>query len=218
MKNLIDLLKRARHSIIPLGTLILAMLAQPALAVNLTFAPSCSDPADRQAIQSAVNRAATWANDGYVLVRDNEAVLRNNAPNAYRDWFGNFSDHRYQRVLAVLDGVRFKLNSDSTLLAHCRVDPADPCDQNGDIAATDARVRGDFQMWFCNEFFALPANLGHDTQAGSVVHEMTHSIGNTEDIPGAYGTAAAANLAIHQPDQAVDNADNYEYFLEQLYD
>jgi peptidyl-Lys metalloendopeptidase len=47
---------------------------------------------------------------------------------------------------------------------------------------------------------------------------MTHSIGNTEDIDGAYGVAAAANLAIHQPGQAVDNADNYEYFLEQLYD
>jgi hypothetical protein len=106
-----------------------ALLAQPALAVNLAFAPSCNNLADRQAIQNAVNRATTWSHNGFELVRNNEMALRQNAPSVYRDWFGAFNLQRYQRVLAVLDGVRFKLNSDSTMLAHCRVDPAPPCDE-----------------------------------------------------------------------------------------
>lgn len=200
------------------GLALLLALAQPAMAVNIVYDGSCANGPDRLAVANAVARATTWANDAYNLVNNNEQALRNNPPSPYLTWFGAFEQGRYQRVRGVLDGVRFKLNSDSTLTAYCRIDPAAPCDDAGDIAATDARVRGDFNVWFCNAFFALPANVGFDTQAGSVLHEMTHSIGNAEDIPGGYGPANAANLATNTPARAVDNADNYEFFVEQLYD
>ena len=200
------------------GLALLLALAQPAMAVNIVYDGSCANGPDRLAVANAVARATTWANDAYNEVNNNEQALRNNPPSPYLSWFGTFEQCRYQRVRGVLDGVRFKLNSDSTLTAYCRIDPAAPCDDAGDIAATDARVRGDFNVWFCHDFFALHANVGFDTQAGSVLHEMTHSIGNTEDIPGAYGTAGAGNLATQAPARAVDNADNYEFFVEQLYD
>lgn len=200
------------------GLALLLALAQPAMAVNVVYDASCVSAPDRLAVANAVTRATTWANDAYNLVNNNEQALRNNPPSAYLTWFGTFEQGRYQRVRGVLDGVRFKLNSDSTLTAYCRIDPAAPCDEQGDIAATNARVRGDFDVWFCNAFFALHANEGFDTQAGSVLHEMTHSIGNTEDIPGGYSPPNAANLATNSPGSAVDNADNYEFFVEQLYD
>ncbi|MFP6797688.1 MAG: M35 family metallo-endopeptidase [Pseudomonas sp.] len=200
------------------GLALLLALAQPAMAVNIVYDGSCANGPDRLAVANAVARATTWANDAYNEVNNNEQALRNNPPSPYLSWFGTFEQDRYQRVRGVLDGVRFKLNSDSTMTAYCRIDPAAPCDDAGDIAATDARVRGDFNVWFCHDFFALHANVGFDTQAGSVLHEMTHSIGNTEDIPGAYGTDGAGNLATQAPARAVDNADNYEFFVEQLYD
>lgn len=192
-------------------------LTQPALAINVVFDPSCNSQADRTAIANAVALATNWAGGAYHLVNNNEQQLSANPPSAYRNWFGAFDQARYQRVRAVLDGVRYKLASGHSLTAYCRIDPAPPCDDDGDIAATHINVRGDVQAWFCTEFFTLHPNAGFDTQAGSVVHEMSHSIGHTVDVLGAYGTQGAATLAAQQPSRAVENADNYEYFVEELF-
>ncbi len=196
----------------------LGALAQSALAINVAFDGSCATQADRTAVSNAVAVATTWSSNAYNQVNNNEAAFRNNQNLAYRTWFGTFNQDRYQRVRAVLDGVRFKLNSGSTLTAYCRVNPNDPCDAAGDIAATFVNVRGDVEAWFCTAFFALPPRVGFDTQAGSVVHELTHSIGHTDDIAGGYGVAGAQNLAANRPSDAVENADNYEYYAEDLYD
>ncbi|MEY9330434.1 peptidyl-Lys metalloendopeptidase [Pseudomonas protegens] len=196
----------------------LGALAQSALAINVAFDGSCATQADRTAVSNAVAVATTWSTNAYNQVNNNEATFRRNQDLAYRTWFGTFSQDRYQRVRAVLDGVRFKLNSGNTLTAYCRVNPNDPCDAPGDIAATYVNARGDVQAWFCTAFFALPPRVGFDTQAGTVVHELTHSIGHTTDIPGAYGVAGSQNLGANRPSDAVENADNYEYYVEDLYD
>lgn len=196
----------------------LSAAAQSALAINVAFDASCSTQADRTAVSNAVAVATTWSNDAYNRVNNNEAVFRRNGDPVYQTWFGVFSQDRYQRVRAVLDGVRFKLNSGNTLTARCRTNPVDPCDSADVIAATYVNARGDIEAWFCTAFFALPPRVGFDTQAGSVVHELTHSIGHTADIPGGYGPVGARDLATDHPDQAVENADNYEYYEEQMYD
>ncbi|MFK3791826.1 M35 family metallo-endopeptidase [Pseudomonas piscis] len=64
----------------------------------------------------------------------------------------------------------------------------------------------------------MPPRVGFDTQAGSVVHELTHSIGHTADIPVGYGPVGARDLATDHPGRAVENADNYEYYEEQMHD
>jgi hypothetical protein len=66
-------------------------------------------------------------------------------------------------------------------------------------------------VWLCGAFWSAPAT-GIDSQAGTLVHEMSHAVGHTSDHQ--YGTANAQNLANTNPDQAVDNADNFEYFAE----
>lgn len=196
----------------------MSTLAQSALAINVEFDGSCATEADRTAVRNAVTVATTWSNDAYNRVNNNEAIFRRNEDPVYQTWFGVFSQDRYQRVRAVLDGVRYKLNSGNTLTARCRTNPVDPCDSAGVIAATYENARGDIEAWFCTAFFVLPPRVGFDTQAGSVVHELTHSIGHTDDIPGGYGPVGARNLATNHPDEAVDNADNYEYYEEQMYD
>jgi len=55
---------------------------------------------------------------------------------------------------------------------------------------------------------------GTDSQAGALGHEMSHfrSVGGTDDH--VYGANPSKDLANSSPDRALDNADNFEYYLE----
>jgi peptidyl-Lys metalloendopeptidase len=50
--------------------------------------------------------------------------------------------------------------------------------------------------------------------SGVLIHEFTHfsAIGRTWDIDD--GVEASLHLAIHNSEQAIDNADSHEYFAE----
>ncbi|PIL23275.1 hypothetical protein GSI_14585 [Ganoderma sinense ZZ0214-1] len=65
----------------------------------------------------------------------------------------------------------------------------------------------------CGLFWAAPL-FGTDSQAGILVHEASHFTvnGGTQDY--AYGQPEAQTLAKSNPEQAVMNADNHEYFAE----
>ena len=67
------------------------------------------------------------------------------------------------------------------------------------------------QIWLGPAFFSAPW-VGIDSKPGTIVHEVSHLALLTGDH--VYGEAAAIGLAANQPDVAVQNADNYEYFAE----
>jgi peptidyl-Lys metalloendopeptidase len=70
-----------------------------------------------------------------------------------------------------------------------------------------------YKIYLCGAFWAAPLT-GTDSKAGTLIHEMSHFdvVANTDDY--AYGQTAARNLAASNPDQAIRNADNHEYFAE----
>jgi len=70
-----------------------------------------------------------------------------------------------------------------------------------------------YTIYLCKVFWTAPAQ-GTDSKAGTLIHEMSHFtvVAGTDDW--AYGQTAAKNLAISNPTNAVDNADNHEYFAE----
>jgi peptidyl-Lys metalloendopeptidase len=70
---------------------------------------------------------------------------------------------------------------------------------------------GPVEIWFGPLFWRAPMT-GTDSKAGTVIHELSHELGVTQDH--VYGTAAASALALSNPDLAIHNADNYEYFAE----
>jgi peptidyl-Lys metalloendopeptidase len=70
---------------------------------------------------------------------------------------------------------------------------------------------GPVEIWFGPLFWSAPA-VGKDSQAGTVVHEVSHEVWATQDH--TYGTKNAKQLAMQIPALATDNADNYEYFAE----
>jgi len=63
------------------------------------------------------------------------------------------------------------------------------------------------------EFGKAPIS-GYDSTTGTLAHEISHykSVGNTEDH--VYGQVGATSLAKKDSDKAINNADNFQYFVE----
>ena len=66
-------------------------------------------------------------------------------------------------------------------------------------------------VYFCNSYFSAPT-IGSNSKMGTVVHEMTHAVSDTDDME--YGEEDCQQLARDSPRDAINNADNYEYFAE----
>jgi peptidyl-Lys metalloendopeptidase len=62
-------------------------------------------------------------------------------------------------------------------------------------------------------YWSAPAT-GTDSQAGTLIHEMSHFtvVAGTDDL--ADGQTAAEALATSDPDSAIRNADSHGYFAE----
>ena len=125
--------------------------------------------------------------------------MANNA--RYKEWFGAHTATRFNQVKAVLTKIRDRMKT-----VTFTYDLSGSGCQSGWYAYTH---KGDTTIWFCGQFWAAPAT-GTDSKAGTMVHEHSHSDAKTDDV--TYGTANARSLAISNPNQAVKNADNYEYF------
>jgi len=75
-------------------------------------------------------------------------------------------------------------------------------------------------IWMGKAFFTKSSIYGFDSMAGVVIHELSHTICDTDDevYPGTttecYGEDLCQRLALNYPEKAVNNADNYEFFCE----
>ena len=69
---------------------------------------------------------------------------------------------------------------------------------------------------FLGEAFANAPDMGSNSRAGTLAHEISHFtvIAGTNDY--AYGEKDCSALALADPERALNNADNYEFFLEKL--
>lgn len=115
-------------------------------------------------------------------------------------WFGTNEPRkirdRYQRIRNMLDRPR-------TLVLACEERNCDH-DLFGYAQGNSISV--------CPDFFASDRNSGYDSQAGTLIHEFSHSYADTDDH--AYGTGDARILAHEHPEQALSNADSYQYLFE----
>jgi peptidyl-Lys metalloendopeptidase len=202
------------------GIFLVAVVAtligqSPALAVDIVFDPSCSRQQE-QAVRSAFDRATERSQATYRDLNRPWGEWTNAQKAAYLTWFGPYDAKRMTRVAAVLDSIRSQLSSDVVVYnVQCMI-PYDPATGDGclpgDFALVTPNQRFQQSMLFCDAFFGGQPYGGYDTQWGSVLHEVTHSAANTEDH--SYSPRHARNLT---PSEKVDNADNYEYFFENLY-
>jgi peptidyl-Lys metalloendopeptidase len=123
---------------------------------------------------------------------------------AYKTWFGRYTASRYSTAMQIYANV-YTVFSDYTVTFHCDCDEED----------TYAYVYPDqpFEIYLCGLFWDSPT-IGTDSQAGTLIHETSHFdiVAGTDDY--VYGQSACKKLASKDPNRAVFNADNYEYFAE----
>lgn len=190
-----------------------ALLSSDSITVELTPPPetraarvpayfSCSVNQQSElvlALQATEEITNVARNDLASLVGD----ARLNSPR-YRNWFGEYSSERFQTVLNTF-------NSASNVLANERIEFDCRCDEAGLYAYVFPS--DPYRIYPCPNFWAATLT-GTDSRAGTVLHELTHfpSINGTDDFE--YGKTSVALLASTNPDQAVNNADSYEYFAE----
>ncbi len=137
--------------------------------------------------------------DGFHLCETALSGLANNPQ--YKEWFGAYTVARSNKVKTVLTKIRDRMKT-----VAFTYDLSGAGCKSGWFAYTH---KGDTTIWFCGAFWSAPAT-GTDSKAGTVVHEHSHSDANTDDV--TYGQPNARALATNNPDRAVQNADNYEFF------
>jgi peptidyl-Lys metalloendopeptidase len=123
----------------------------------------------------------------------------------YTTWFGAYTSSRYntaQQHFTNIDAALDQNNGQITI--NCG------CNQNYYAYVYPNQP---YQIYVCRVFWSAPLT-GTDSKAGTLIHETSHfnNVASTDDI--VYGQSAAKNLAASDPDGALNNADNHEYFAE----
>jgi peptidyl-Lys metalloendopeptidase len=123
----------------------------------------------------------------------------------YTTWFGAYTSSRYgtaSQHFAAIDSAMDQSGGQVTI--NCG------CNQNYYAYVYPTKP---YEIFVCKVFWTAPL-AGTDSKGGTLIHEMSHFnvVAGTNDW--VYGQSGAKNLAITNPTNAVDNADNHEYFAE----
>ena len=128
----------------------------------------------------------------------------------YTTWFG-IADTKRQKI--VTDGFTkihdaFENKNISFNCGTCKSDT----DMYESVYAY-VYPKAEYQVYLCGAFWKS-STTGTDTQAGTLIHEVSHFtvVAGTNDY--AYGQTDAQKLAKNSPEKAVNNAENYDYFAE----
>ncbi|MGC0154726.1 M35 family metallo-endopeptidase [Chromobacterium vaccinii] len=172
-------------------------LARSAVS-GVTYAGNCSVTQQNQS-RDGVTAAGSMADDANAYL--------NGTPSStprYVTWFGKYSQANwstakahYVKIKDALDTKPIKLDCSCTDGGtYAYVYPSQP-----------------YTVYLCGAFWTAPTK-GTDSKGGTLVHELSHFtvVAGTQDH--VYGQAGAKNLAKSSPSQALDNADNHEYFAE----
>lgn len=139
----------------------------------------------------------------YALGSRNYLSGMNSGTSRYTTWFGAFTQSRYNTVQSHFNAIYGAWNT-AGVTFDCK------CKQNYYAYVYPDRP---YNIYLCKVFWTAPLS-GTDSKAGTLIHEMSHfnGVASTDDY--IYGQTGAKDLAITDPDKAINNADNHEYFAE----
>ena len=191
-----------------IATLALWGFATPAAAQTFE---ACS-PHQAEVAGSALRQAKDLTLKAASLVGDTPE---------YERWFGRYSPSNAETVRGNLKRLVGAIR-DGGIRVRCETTGANGCGP-GEYA----RVFPDqhYVLRVCPGFFGLPALTALEpgtpesddgTREGTIVHELSHftRVGATEDH--CYSRTACSRMAGHDPVRAIENADSYQYFTEDV--
>ncbi len=150
------------------------------------------------ALSQTENLSKTARND----LTNAPASLRSNAPRS-TEWFGSYNESYYSKAISNFEKI-YSAASGKTIGFDCS------CTES---SYAYVHANDPYNIYLCNAFWNAPLT-GTDSQAGTIIHELSHFtvVASTDDY--VYGQSGARNLADTNPALAVRNADNHEYFAE----
>jgi peptidyl-Lys metalloendopeptidase len=169
---------------------------QPLGVTGSTSFTSCTTTQQND-LKAARTQASTYSIDALAYLNSNKTGSR------YTTWFGIFDTGRYATakshfgaITGAMDTAAVSFDCKCKKAYYAYVYPNQP-----------------YKIYLCKVFWTAPLT-GTDSKAGTLIHEMSHFtvVAGTDDF--VYGQAGAKNLAITNPNNAVFNADNHEYFAE----
>jgi peptidyl-Lys metalloendopeptidase len=148
-------------------------------------------------VAAARNNAATYATDALNYLISGSTGAR------YVTWFGAYTSTRYNTAKSHFTNIKSAMDTASVNF---------DCGCKKQYYAY-VYANQPYNIYLCRIFWQAPAT-GTDSKAGTLIHEMSHFtvVAGTDDW--VYGQSGAKNLAISDPNKAVDNADSHEYFAE----
>jgi peptidyl-Lys metalloendopeptidase len=161
---------------------------------------------NRQGIlNNALTEAEKIANESRLALRDLPENRRATA-SRYQEWFGNYDKQHYDKVINDFEKIWDAL-ANKTITFNCSFTGCDP-NWYAYVQATNP-----YEIFLCNLFWSARLK-GTDSQAGTLIHEISHFnvVAGTSDI--VYGQANCRQLAISKPSDVINNADSHEYFAE----
>ncbi|KAG7086416.1 hypothetical protein E1B28_002371 [Marasmius oreades] len=158
---------------------------------------SCSSSEQSQ-VASAANQAASYANAASSYVNSHTSSTPR-----FVEWFGTFTAAHHTTVASHYTNIKGYSFTGNTY--DCS------CNEAGTYAFVNLNEFGVIHL--CPVFWEAPLS-GTDSKGGTLIHESSHftQIAGTDDH--VYGQSGARALAESNPTQAIDNADNHEYFAE----
>ena len=172
----------------------------PSIGATSVTNPGCSTGQETD-LAAALAAANVYATEAVEYFSDNRAGAR------YQTWFGTYSATRWPTVRSHVQALASVTGGTGV-----RFTCGDPLCGSGGVFAF-VYPTNPYMVYVCGGFWSA-ALTGTDSRAGTLIHEITHFtvVAGTDDY--AYGQSAAMALAVSNANQAVDNADNYEYFAE----
>lgn len=180
-------------------------------------------PTAAQAYPGCDDRQITLLKDALRGAKDltlKAAVSVGDTPE-YTRWFGTYSDDNAERVRASLKSVMTVLRG-GTVTAQCEPARSAKC-ANSEYAFVYPDAP--YLIHFCQSYFRLPGvdalrpddrRSENGTREGTIIHEVTHfmHVAATEDH--CYSRSLCSEMAMRHPRNAIDNADSYQYFAEDV--
>ena len=128
----------------------------------------------------------------------------------YTTWFGKADEARQTKVTEGFKKIydAFENRDVSFDCSTCKEDK-----DMYDSTYAYVHPNSQYEIYLCGAFWQS-STTGTDTQAGTLVHEVSHFtvVANTTDH--VYGQELSQKLAKESPEKAVNNAENYDYFAE----
>ena len=149
-----------------------------------------------------------------LLVTANSALVKCPNDQSEQDrfvvWFGQYTEPNRRQVHEIVHTMLTQLRDKPVQIEHGGSACAPGVYAYVQGAAIGDGLEGGPTIFLCDQFFRIPF-YGDNSQVGTILHETSHAVGNTEDL--GYGRTHCRQLAQYSPAQARSNANNYEFYI-----